>query len=313
MAMNLSDREKASADRIDARATDKWWTRLENSGTALFPPNSPNRDDVTQKFMGNCFFLASVLSLMLRRDGATHVANHMQDEGEWVYARLYDGNDTGRLMKAKKQACNMKNPGGGSSIRTEPSALWVSMLQVFASAFVLYNSDAGKVTYDKLNPSLNRLNDGYASSALKVLTGKNVGVQGLSSGWAASFKAKFNSGYPMVINSKRAAALQAMFPGAGAGAALNHVTVNGIVGGHSYAVWDIQQKNFGSGPIDAVRIVNPWGHYKQTNYTTTDNATFSWHTDGVSTGGDFWLPLALVPNFFVVFFWAEKPLGVPVV
>jgi hypothetical protein len=266
-----------------------------------------------QAFMGNCFFLASVLALTLRKDGAAHLTDHMEDGGEWIYGRLYDGADTARTMRAKKQYCNMTNPAGGQSIKIEAnSKLWVSMLQVFASAFVLHNNNAGQVTYDKLNPSLTRLNSGYASSALKVLTGKKVGWQSTGDvAWQTVFKAKFP--YPMVINSKKANALQAMFPAAGVGAALNHTTVHGIVGGHSYAVWNYQAKDFGHGPIDAVRIVNPWGYYRQTNYTTADNNTFSWNTDSAAgAGGDFWLPLALVPNFFEGFFWSEKSLGAAV-
>lgn len=315
--MKLTGEEKTKADRIDVRAGAKWWTRYETQKTkSLYPnPGSPERGDVCQQYMGNCFFLAAILAMALKKDGAQHIRDHLLDTGdEWVFGKLYDGGNKPRLMKARKQYCSQSDDSG-KTMRTETSALWVCMLQIFASAMVLHNDDPGKVVYDSKNPSLTRLNDGYADSALKVLTGNNTGWGTLDPGWYTTMKLKHTSGYPIVISSKTAADLQQLYPGPG-GALLNHTTIKGIVGGHAYAVWDIGKHQFGpispgNPSVDALRILNPWGRYKQ-EYTAVPNTastSYKWKTIDVAGQGDFWIPASRVEKFFQSFYYSEKALG----
>jgi len=314
--MNLTAEQKQRADRIDVRAEGKWWTRYETQkAKSIYPGSDPAYGDVTQQYMGNCFFLASILAIVLKANGAKHIKDHLLDPGdEWVFGKLYDGGDKPHIMKARKQYCSQSDGAGGTK-RTEASALWVSMLAVYGSAFLIYKDKPEDVLYESRNPSLTRLNNGYARSALKLLSGKTATKGLLSTGWYTEMSAKHTAGYPIVINSKRAADLQQLFPGAG-GAALNHVTIKGIVGGHSYAVWDVGTKQFGTAgpgnpPVDAIRVLNPWGRYKQ-NYTAVPTSTsnnYSWQTVDVAGQGDFWVPAQIVPKFFAAYYYAELALG----
>jgi Calpain family cysteine protease len=318
--MVLTEKQKSDAERLDVRAGEKWWTRLETNKTALiFPSGDPTSADVTQQYMGNCFWLASILAIALKKDGPQHLKDHLLDSGtEWVYGKLYDGGNKPHLMRAKKQYCSQSD-GSGGTVKTETSKLWVCMLTVFAAAFKMHEDNPDNIIYDPKNAALLRLNSGYADAALKVLTGAKAVYQSLSTGWYTSLNAKNTAGYPLVINAKKAADLQALFPGAG-GAALNHVTVKGIVGGHSYAVRDVGQQVFGAAStqnqaVDAIRIVNPWGRYVQ-EYQTPDfdssgNRTDKWKTVDIVGQGDFWIPASHVPHFFEGFYYSEKALGTP--
>ena len=318
--MTLTDEQKNSAERIDVRATEKWWSRYETQKTlSLYPsPDSPVYGDVCQRFMGNCWFLASMIAVTLRKEGAQHIKNHLHDTGdEWVYGKLYDSGDKPHLMRARKQYCWVSDKATGKGMLTETSALWACMLQVFASAFQIDRDNPKKIIYDSKNASLNRLNSGRAETGLRILTGKKAEAEGLTQGWYVRLLGRHISGYPMAIGSKGAATLQQLFPGQQF-TAQNHSLVNGVVGGHMYGIWEVGKHQFGpvqkdNPPVNAIRIVNPWGWYKQTWTPNLANPGryFQPAVTSVMGQGDFWIPASIAPDFFQETFYAEQPLGQP--
>ena len=305
MALIVTDKSKA--DRIDVRAEGKWWTRLAGTGTIYPTAGAAKYKDVCQGQMGNCWFLSGLLSIALKKEGAKFLQDRMLDNGdEWVFCSLWDGGKKPHLMKAKKQVAKQQS-GGGDALSTEDSKLWVSMFQVFGAAFWSQTDDTKNVLYEPKNPNLNRLNDGFPDNALTLLTGKTTGW-GAISGSYAMVRAKHTAGYPVILNSKSAGELQAMFPG-DASAALNHVVVKGIVGGHAYAVWDIDAHQFGpvgptNPPVQAIRLCNPWGRCVRSYSSKT---TFK--AIDVAGQGDFWIPWSSAEKFFTQYFYAEEALG----
>jgi hypothetical protein len=308
--MPLVVTDKGKADRIDVRAEGKWWTRLAGTGT-IYPTAGLSYRDVCQGQMGNCWFLCAPLAIALKQQGADFLRNRLLDNGdEWVFCELWDGGQRPHLMKAKKQFAKQKaSTDGTPAITTESSALWVSMFQVFGAAFVSNNENVAKVTYEPKNPNLNRLNDGFAHVPLAMLTGKNAGYGNIADGGAyTTVQARHAAGYPVTLDSKGVAALLAAHPAAGVGI-LNHVVVQGIVGSHTYAVWDIGNHQFGpvgvgNPPVPAIRLCNPWGRCTRA-YSTKDNYTVI----DVQGQGDFWIPWDAVQASFLYYNWAEQQLG----
>jgi hypothetical protein len=307
--MPLVVSDKSKADRIDVRAEGKWWTRLAGTGT-IYPTAGLGYRDVCQGQMGNCWFLCAPLAIALKQQGADFLQNRLLDNGdEWVFCELWDGGKKPHLMKAKKQTAKQGNPLGGAAITTETSALWVSMFQVFGAAFASHHDIVAEVIYEPKNPNLNRLNDGFAHVALAILTGKNAGWGNIADGGAYStVQARHQAGYPVILDSKSVADLLAAHPTAGIGI-LNHIVVQGIVGSHAYAVWDIGNRQFGpvgSGnpPVPAIRLCNPWGRCTR-QYSTKDNFTVI----DIQGQGDFWIPWNAVQASFRYYNWADQPLG----
>ena len=84
--MNLTAEQKQRADRIDVRAEGKWWTRYETQkAKSIYPGADPAYGDVTQQYMGNCFFLASILAIALKTDGAKHFKEETGTRKEWLW------------------------------------------------------------------------------------------------------------------------------------------------------------------------------------------------------------------------------------
>ncbi|MEO1460390.1 MAG: hypothetical protein AAFV49_22900 [Pseudomonadota bacterium] len=164
--MPFSNRQKQNATDVFVRAIGTWFARREqNPLMPLFPPRrEPSHSDVEQGGVGNCALLAAIAALTLHADGARHIRDHLEDDMERVYCKLYSGVGQSHVMKARKQHCH--NAGGGA--RTDAGELWVSMLQVFASAF---NTNDRGIVFDARNTCFRRLNGVHPFKALKMLTG----------------------------------------------------------------------------------------------------------------------------------------------
>ncbi|OYU26193.1 MAG: hypothetical protein CFE41_17330 [Burkholderiales bacterium PBB2] len=305
MALTVADKTKAQ--RIDVRAEGKWWTKLAGTGT-LYPSGGVVvYTDITQGQLGNCWYLSSLLSIALRQNGATFLQDRMLDNGdEFVFCSLWDGGKRQHLMKAKKQFA-LQESGSGAAMKTENSALWVSMFQVFGAAFMSNSFDATKIVYEPKNPNLIRMNSGFPKCALAMLTGKDA-VRTAIAGQYNAMLGHHAAGYPMVVQSKQTPVLQGMFPGPG-GIALNHTIIKGIVGSHAYAVWEVGTHQFGpvgvdNPPVPAVRLYNPWGsHIKR--YTTTT----TWQAVTTAGQGDFWIPWTAFEIFFDCVDHVDEALG----
>lgn len=313
--MSLKVSDKSKADRIDVRAEGNWWTNLAGKGSIYGAANAPTYKDVCQGQMGNCWFLSSLLAIALKKQGPQFLADRLLDNSdEWVFCTLWDGAKREHLMKAKKQHAKQASLDAsgkviGKAATTESSALWVSMFQVFASAFTCFKTNVADVVYDAKNPSLTRLNSGYPHVGLAILTGRDTQYGDMTGAWNV-LQSKATAGNPIVLNSKKASDLQAMYPGHGT-SALNHIVVEGLVGGHAYAVWDVGNHQFGpvgptNPPVKALRLVNPWGRVTR-DYVAADGFL----PDDVVGQGDFWMPWDDVEDHFSHYFYSEQDLGGP--
>ncbi|HEY6338129.1 MAG TPA: hypothetical protein VIW68_06520 [Candidatus Sulfotelmatobacter sp.] len=148
----------------------KWWTKLEPTQT-LFPTGSPKVGDVAQGQIGNCFLLAAVLAILNQPGGKTYIENMMKEDGAYVIARLYDG-DRAVYLRAKKMLCVMKQDSGAAQPTAPGSRLWVSMIEIFCSAFRW----AGDPVFDPKNANLARLDSGRTELVLKTLLNCTVKV-----------------------------------------------------------------------------------------------------------------------------------------
>lgn len=151
---------------------EKWWSRFAPREAPLFPAGDAHVNDVVQGSIGDCFVLASIIAVLLCPRGKDFIEDMMVDNGDGtVTARLYD-EGTARYLRTKKMWVVQQGPYIGSTAQTTAPAshLWVSMIEVFLSAFVL-NGD--KPLFVPNDANLRHLNFGHADQVLQVLCGKS--------------------------------------------------------------------------------------------------------------------------------------------
>ena len=175
---------RATVIPLTVRANPIWWTQLRPDGR-LFGGREPVPADVMQGDIGNCSVLAAVLSIAYHIGGTRYLKNMFKETSDGkVVCRLYDSASKPVYLESKKMICMKKDPRSvdDGTTKATPVApgnyLWVSMIEVFCTAFTLAK-DPGRYVLDAKNASFSRLGGVEVSNVLQCLLGAPAELKAL--------------------------------------------------------------------------------------------------------------------------------------
>ncbi len=290
---------------------------MTNTSSAPLFVHEPCIEDVRQGGLGDCYFLASVSSLV--ETNPNFIKDMMKDNGDTVTVRLYDKNKKPKYFKVKKSIPFQTNPN-----RPDPFAIGALWVQYLEKAYTLMQAGTEHFE-DKLAKPIatvkswlepnkrdyDHIEAGLEANALLTLTGneaqeKFVSVGNLFDLFATNTDEhirKFYSGNIKTVlkdikkgmrdKKPMTAGTRPMLIGEGSG--LNREEVaRGIAAGHAYTILGVEMIE----GREMIKLRNPWG-FGGMGYTVqkdSDVLVTGWR-DEMS-----YEPFYITPERFVAYF-----------
>uniref|UniRef100_A0A671TMZ0 Calpain 9 n=1 Tax=Sparus aurata TaxID=8175 RepID=A0A671TMZ0_SPAAU len=253
----------------------EWKRPKELCENPKFIVGAADRTDICQGQLGDCWLLAAIASLTLKKDTLARVVPHDQD-----FDRRYAGIFHFQFWQHNKWL-DIVVDDRLPSVRNQLIMLHSASNNEFWSALL-------EKAYAKLHGSYESLKGGSTMEAMEDFTGgvgENYETKNAPENLFSIMKKALDRGSMMgcSIDISSSAESEAK-------------TSTGLVKGHAYSITGMEQVNYRGRPVQLIRVRNPWGQVEWNGPWSDDSREWS-YVDSAdknrilqnSDDGEFWM------------------------
>ncbi|XP_036972322.1 calpain-9 [Acanthopagrus latus] len=253
----------------------EWKRPKELCENPKFIVGGADRTDICQGQLGDCWLLAAIASLTLKKDALARVVPHDQDFDDryagifhfqfWQHNKWLDIVVDDRLPSVRNQLIMLHSASNDE--------FWSALLEK---------------AYAKLHGSYESLKGGSTMEAMEDFTGgvgENYETKSAPENLFSVMKKALDRGSMMgcSIDISSSAESEAK-------------TSTGLVKGHAYSITGLEEVNYRGRPVQLIRVRNPWGQVEWNGPWSDDSREWSYVDSAVknrilqnSDDGEFWM------------------------
>ncbi|XP_070776150.1 calpain-9 isoform X2 [Enoplosus armatus] len=254
----------------------EWKRPKELSENPKFIVGNADRTDICQGQLGDCWLLAAIASLTLKKDALARVVPHDQDFDHryagifhfqfWQHNRWLDIVVDDRLPSVRNQLIMLHSASNNE--------FWSALLEK---------------AYAKLHGSYESLKGGSTMEAMEDFTG---GV-----GEVYETKNSPNNLFKIMKKALDRGSMMGCSIDITSSAESEAKTTTGLVKGHAYSITGLEEVNYRGNTIQLIRVRNPWGQVewngpwsdKSREWSYVDKADKNRILQNSTEDGEFWM------------------------